>query len=313
MRKKSVLENLLLIFICLVLGFVLKQIPSFPKDSYKGINTYIIWVALPCLALVYIPKLEFSLSLIWLAAMAWVVFGLSILFFRGLSTLFGWNRQIEGSLVLACGLCNTSFVGFPLLEFLYNSQEPLQYAIVCDQAGSFLVVATVGVIVAMNYAGEKSSSKIILKKLFYFPPFIAFLVALLLIPFEGVEHISTTLEAVLKTLAQPLVVLAIFSVGLQIEFNKENFSLINPFFFGLLYKLFIAPLAIYGLYLIVFTEKNMAFDVGVLEAAMAPMVTGVLLAQEYDLNPKLGGFLLAIGIPVSIGSVYLWFLFLNSI
>jgi hypothetical protein len=317
-------ENLLLIFACLILGFAFKQIPIFPKDTHKGINTYIIWVALPCLALIYIPKLEFSISLIWLALMAWIVFGLSILFFKVMAKVFNWSRQTEGCLVLACGLCNTSFVGFPLLEFLYNSKEPLQYAIVCDQAGSFLVVATVGVIVAMNYGGDKPTSRLIFQKLFFFPPFIAFLVALVLIPFGGIEklfldmngleQVGTVLENVLIKLAAPLVTLALFSVGLQIEFSKDNFKLLNPFFFGLLFKLFLAPLAIYFLYLVVFTEsgngKNIAFEVGILEAAMAPMVTGVLLAQEYDLNPKLGGFLLAVGIPVSIGSVYLWYLFL---
>jgi len=318
------LENLLLIFACLAFGFIFKQIPIFPKDTYKGFNTYIIWVALPCLALVHIPKLELSVSLIWLALMAWIIFGLSIFFFKVMATIFKWNRQTEGCLVLACGLGNTSFVGFPLLEFLYNSKEPLQYAIVCDQAGSFLVVATIGLIVAMSYGGDKPTAKIILKKLFYFPPFLAFLVALILIRFGGIElfftyflsqingleQIGMVLENVLIKLAAPLVTLALFSVGLQIEFSKENFKLLNPFFFGLLYKLFLAPLAIYFLYLFVFAEKNMSFEVAVLEAAMAPMVTGVLLAQEYNLNPKLGGFLLAIGIPLSIVTVYFWYLFL---
>lgn len=304
------MDNLLLIFICLGLGFVFKRIPIFPKEVHKGINTYIIWVALPCLALLYIPSLEFSISLIWLAAMAWIVFGLSILFFKVLTKLFNWTKQTEGCLVLACGLCNTSFVGFPLLEFLYNSKEPLQYAIVCDQAGSFLVVATIGVVVAMSYGGEKPTANSIIKKLFYFPPFLAFLVALGLIPFGGVGYFSTVLESVLKTLAQPLVVLALFSVGLQIEFSKESFRWLNPFFFGLVFKLFLAPLVIYVLYVLVFEKRNMAFQVGILEAAMAPMVTGVLLAQEYKLNPQLGGFLLAVGIPISIGSVYLWYSFL---
>ncbi len=328
-KKLLVLENLLLIFACLGFGFIFKQLPIFPKDTYKGLNTYIIWVALPCLALVYIPKLQLSISLIWLALMAWIIFGLSILFFKVMAKVFNWNRQTEGCLVLACGLSNTSFVGFPLLEFLYNSKEPLQYAIVCDQAGSFLVVATVGLIVAMSYGGDKPTGTIIMKKLFYFPPFIAFLVALVLVPFGGVEQffsyflstingleqIGIVLENVLIKLAAPLVTLALFSVGLQIEFSKDNFKLLNPFFFGLLYKLFLAPLAIYFLYLFVFTEsgngKNIAFQVGVLEAAMAPMVTGVLLAQEYELNPKLGGFLLAIGIPLSIATVYFWYLFLS--
>ncbi len=321
------MENLVLIFACLFFGFGFKQIPTFPKDAHKGLNAYIIWVALPCLALIYIPKLEFSISLIWLALMAWIVFGLSILFFKVMSKIFNWNRATEGCLVLACGLCNTSFVGFPLLEFLYNSKEPLQYAIVCDQAGSFLVVATVGVIVAMNYGGDSPTPRVIFKKLFYFPPFLAFLVALVLIPFGGVkeffdyflssinqlEGLGMVLENVLIKLAAPLVTLALFSVGLQIEFSKDNFKLLNPFFFGLLYKLFLAPLAIYFLYLLVFPEdstRNMAFEVGILEAAMAPMVTGVLLAQEYNLNPKLGSFLLAIGIPLSIVTVYFWYLFL---
>ena len=86
------MDNLLLIFTCLILGYAFKYIPIFNKQAHTGINTYIIWVALPALTLLYVPKLSFSIDLFWLIMMAWIVFTLSALFFNILSLFFKWEN-----------------------------------------------------------------------------------------------------------------------------------------------------------------------------------------------------------------------------
>ena len=51
--------------------------------------------------------------------------------------------------------------------------------------------------------------------------------------------------------------------------------------------------------------------ISIFESAMAPMVTGVIIATEYNLNPKLSNIILSIGIPVSLGTTFLWTLVLQ--
>ena len=46
--------------------------------------------------------------------------------------------------------------------------------------------------------------------------------------------------------------------------------------------------------------------VTVLEAAMAPMVTGALLAQSAGLRPELAAAFVGIGVPVSFATVWGW-------
>jgi len=50
----------------------------------------------------------------------------------------------------------------------------------------------------------------------------------------------------------------------------------------------------------------LSVDVAILEAAMAPMITGSILASAYGLKPKLSSMMLSVGIPVSFITVLFW-------
>jgi predicted permease len=56
----------------------------------------------------------------------------------------------------------------------------LKTAILVDQPGTFVVVSTLGIFVAAFYSKGNPNAFEIIKKVFLFPPFIAFLVACLL-------------------------------------------------------------------------------------------------------------------------------------
>ena len=66
-----------------------------------------------------------------------------------------------------------------------------------------------------------------------------------------------------------------------------------PAFFLLLYK-------------IIFKQNNLMIDVSIMEAAMAPMITGVILASNYGLKPKLANLMVGIGIPLSFVTLAFW-------
>jgi hypothetical protein len=46
---------------------------------------------------------------------------------------------------------------------------------------------------------------------------------------------------------------------------------------------------------------------------MGPMVTGAILATNYNLNPKLVGIVTGLGIILSFGTVILWYGFVKGV
>jgi hypothetical protein len=96
---------------------------------------------------------------------------------------YNWGNSITGCLVITAGLANTSFVGIPIIQALYG-EEGVQIALLIDQAGSFIIVSSVAVIVASIYSVEKKRKRDISRKILTFPPFMFFLIAIGLNVFE---------------------------------------------------------------------------------------------------------------------------------
>jgi len=296
------MNNFLLIFTCLLAGYLLKYLAIAPKNAHEGINFFIIYVALPALTLLYIPHFDFN----WLSVLpiltSFVVFGAGFLFFFLLQKQFAWQKQTTACLILCCGLGNTSFLGFPLIEAYYG-QEGLKAAILVDQ-GSFLVLASLGLATAITYSEGKISRTQILKKIVLYPQFLAFVLALFFVGKDFYEPV----QSVLSKISASLVPLALFSVGFQLRFD---FKSIQKRFLaiGLFYKLFLAPLLIAFLYFLLH-QKSVMVSATIMEAAMPPMITASILATQYKLNPPLAQLLTGIGIGLAFLTTWLWSFFI---
>lgn len=293
------MSNFLLILSCLGLGAVLRARALFPREAHLSLNAFIIYISLPALTLRVVPALTIHPAMLLPFTAGVLIFGLAGLFFKLMARYFSLDRATEGCLVLVCGLGNTSFVGFPVIEALYGA-EGLQVAILVDQ-GTFLTLAVGGVLVALRYSGEEVKVGLMLRKVLYFPPFLAFGLALLWMPW-GVPDI---LKPVLDKLAATLTPLALVSVGLQLRFDLSAFRG-RDFGLGLGYKLFMAPAFIGALAWLWLDTQSLLFRVTVLEAAMAPMVTASILASQSRLNPPLANLLVGLGIPLSGLSLAGW-------
>jgi predicted permease len=57
--------------------------------------------------------------------------------------------------------------------------------------------------------------------------------------------------------------------------------------------------------------EGLILDVSVMEAAMAPMITGSIIAITHDLEPKLASLLVGIGIPLSFFTLAIWYFVLS--
>jgi len=134
---------------------VLRKLPKFPGETANSLNLFVIYISLPALILLEVPKLSFSKYLLVPALMPWGMVLFSALTVLLLSRIMGWNRNVTGALMLLVPLGNTSFLGIPMVQAFFG-KSGVPYAVVYDQLGSFLAFATYGsVILALYSGGEK--------------------------------------------------------------------------------------------------------------------------------------------------------------
>lgn len=299
------MTNFIIIFICLVAGWLCQKVPRFPKESGRAFNAFVIYLSLPAMILIQFPlllstaKLEGGLLL--LAAMPWIVFFTSWGLFTYLGKLWKWPRATTAGIILTAGLGNTSFVGFPLLEALLGPQS-IRYGVVVDQFGSFLVLSLIGIPLAASFAGGRVTPKMIAQRVLTFPPFLAVMAACVwyLIGLPGLDSVKPALEKVAGT----LVPLALFAVGFQI---KADLALLRkrsqPLVTGLIYKLALAPLMFFVAHFLLKSIDPEVMQVTVLQAGMAPMITAAIVANEFDLDGEIANLMVAVGIPLSLLTV----------
>ncbi|MFL5784957.1 MAG: AEC family transporter [Bacteriovoracaceae bacterium] len=291
------MANLLIIVLSLLVGIALRRVKSVPDNAHLTLNQVILYVALPALIFKNIPGMNWDPSLLALCLVPWFLFFVA----WGVFGKSSWPDDVKGALILTAGLGNTAFVGFPVIESLYGN-EGLRYAIFLDQPGTFLIVSSLGLVVANRYAEGVLRKRDLVMRIILFPPFLSFSIAILL-SLAGWRP-SGAGEMILDRLASMLTPLALISVGLQLRLSDMKTE--RKFLMaGLAFKLMISPLLILG------TMKALNFTgtfgrVAVMEAAMAPMVTSTIVAQAHGLRPKLAGLMLGLGVPLSFLTLLLW-------
>ena len=297
------MNNIILIFVYIGAGLILQKVKWFPTSTYKLLNKLVIYFCLPALALFYIPKIHWNNQLLYPIGVAWIGFAGAYLLFRFLGAKYGWSKKLTGCLILTAGLGNTSFLGFPIIQALYGD-EGMKTAILVDQPGSFVVLSTLGILVATLYSkGEQSGGQII-KKILLFPPFLTFAFACVLNVY-GCDF-QDWIQRLLQFVGSGVTPLALISVGLQLRFEtkSQHWRFLG---IGLVYKLILMPAIICILYVLVFNQSSKIIEVAIMEAAMAPMITATILASSHGLKPRLSSMMIGFGIPISFITLIFWY------
>lgn len=308
--------NLVLVAVCIVAGALGRRLGRLPEATPVVLNRIVIDVALPAFSLLAVPKIRVEeggspWELLVPAAAPWVVFGVAALSLGLLGRALGWSRPTIGALVLTAGLGNTSFVGYPMTEALFGA-EGLRVAVLCDQAGSFLVVSTLGVVVASFCAPAEARVgatrgagplRRVAQRLLTFPPFLAFAAALAL---RGVAY-PAWVTVLLEKLAALVVPLALLSVGYQLRVDGARLRADGTRLGAALgVKLVVAPAVVAMLVFGVLGLRGLAAEVTLLECAMGPMVTAAVLAGEHRNDPELATLMVGVGIPASLLTAPAW-------
>lgn len=300
MQQYVSMEQPILLFGLFLLGIIAQFFSSLPKDLFRKINKFIIFVPLPAITLSKVPYLSITQSVIYPIASAWIIFFMSIGYAFAIGRLLKWDKKTIACIILCCGLGNTSFVGFPILNYFYGA-ESIRYAIFVDQPGSFLIMSTLGVLIAAYFSSSDYTHKDIYKRLLKFPPFLVFIIAL----FIPKDFIGGNVLKSLEFLGMWMIPLAMLSLGLQFKWQLKDIVWRN-FFAGVLYKLILAPLIIFVLFYLILDKRTELHTVSVLECAMPPMITSSIMATEYGLDEKLANALPTLGILFSIPTLLFW-------
>ena len=276
----------------------LKRIPDFPDETGNILNLFVIYISLPALVLLKIPELVFSKNLLVPAFMPWGMLLFSFVLIQILSRLLKWERATTGCLLLLIPLGNTSFLGIPMVKAFFGDNA-IPYALLYDQLGSFLALATYGSLILALYGTGKSNPTIrsVVKKVISFPPFIALVLAFIL---KAFPHPPVAVS-LLKILASTLVPLVMIAVGFQLTLRLSR-EVTSQLCIGLSIKLIAAPLAALLLCKMAGLEGE-AVQVSIFEAGMPPMVSAGALAILANLSPPLTAALVGIGIILSFATL----------
>ena len=296
----NLLQQPSILLFLFILGIIAQYFSFLPKDGYRSINKFILYVPLPAIVLTKIPFLEITHEVIFPIASAWIIFFASAVFAYIFCRIMKYDKKTMACLILCCGLGNTSFVGYPILKYFYGEQS-LQYAIFVDQPGSFLILSTFGILVATYFSASSLDTKQMGLRLIKFPPFLIFILAL----FLQKELITGNTFYILDVFGKFMVPLAILSLGLQFKLSLKEIEW-KKLSAGLFYKLLLAPFIVFVLFYYAFDKQGELYTVSVLECAMPPMITSSILAIEYNLDEKLANALPTLGILFSVPTLLFW-------
>jgi malate permease and related proteins len=300
------MDNFFLILVYLLIGVLLRRLPSMPENSGIALNMYVLYVALPALILKNVPQLQFSTELLIPAITPWLLLLAVVACILILSKVFNWSREVTGALLIVLPLGNTSFLGFPMTEALFGS-EAMPYAVVYDQVGSFIALATYVTIVAALYSpnAAKPTVKGIALKIVTFPSFLALVVGLVL---HGNEYPPFLLQLI-NNLAATLVPVVMVAVGfaLTIKFSKSE---VSPLISAITIKLILMP-ALAALIWFSLGQNGIAVDVSIFQAAMPPMISAGAIAIMAGLAPRLVSGIIGLGILLGLISLPIVFWLLS--
>lgn len=287
------MENFALILVAIAIGYIIQKLKVLSDDAPIILNQYVIYISIPALILLQIPKLSISMESITPAFIAWITMALSAIFIFFISKFLNFSKDITGSLLLVSILGNTTFVGIPLIT-AYLGDASLPYILVYDQLGSFFFLTVYATFIASYYSNTTEVDlKILIKKVLLFPPTISLIIAFSL---NGVEY-NPIITSVLNSLANTMVPIALVAVGLQLRFKIASDEL-KPFSVALGTKLIFAPFIAYMI-CVVFSWDSQVAIVSIMEAGMGPMVTAGAIASMAGLAPRLSSAIVGYGILLS--------------
>jgi len=265
-------------------AYLLKRLKIFKTEDSNALINYVIYFAIPAIAFKSAHALGINKNVFKLALLSW----LTTLVLMGVGYVIGRFLRMKSEeirlWVLIISFGNTGFLGYPFTLNFFG-EEGLNFAVIYDSLGSFILVLTLGIFIAIGKTNFKAFMS--------FPPFWALILGFILKPWPIPEGI----EKILDFVAPSVFPVILFAIGLAVNLSKVKFY----FKKGLL----VEGVKIFGGATIAFTLghllgiSGLPLKVAVLEASMPTMIFTVILALKYKLNHHLAISCASMGIVFS--------------
>lgn len=284
----------------LAVGRVLAAARVLPERAPETLNLVVLHVCLPASVLLYAPRLHFEPRLAAAVVVPWLLAAASAALVVAARRVLRFDAPTTAVLLLAIPLGNTAFLGYPLIGALAG-EAALPPAVLYDQFGTFVMLSTVGLATLAAFAqGRAPDAGQIARRILTFPPFLALVLALAVMP----ARYPAPIEAALQRLADALLPLVILALGLQLRLTPPREHL-APLALGLAGKLLLLPLLALGLAAVFGLEGPVRAAV-VLQSGMPTMITAMALAAMHGFAPALGSALVAWGVLLSLVTLPIW-------
>ena len=257
------------------------------------------WGFVPLAIAGFVAHAPLDNRLIWTGPLAWLMGAIGL----GLAWLLGrWRPQpapVQGSLLLGTLAGNTGFLGYPVLLALVGPHD-LVWAICFDVLGTSLLLFSVGIAIAARYGGTSLALGPMLRRLLLNPPLWGLGLGLLL---QG-KTLPPLLTLFLQVMAFGTVALALVLIGINLR--RLQGGSVSPLIGPLLgIKMLVLPLVM--LALTRWLELPRAGEMSlVVQAAMPPAFSTVMLAEIYGLDRRLSATTVALGCLVLLPLLPLW-------
>lgn len=296
-----------LILAMLGLGLVFARLRLLPANASEVLNLIVLYICLPAAVLIYVPRLHLDGSLFGIVVTPWLLMIATVALVSLATRSFGFRRDEHAVLLLCVALCNSSFIGYPMVRALLG-EHALPYAVVYDQFGTFVLLSTFGLYVLAKYSGDAPPTlRTILLRIVRFPPIWALVIGLTVMPEQPPQWIA----AALQKLADALLPLVMLAVGLTIQLRLPRDE-IAPLATGLVLKLLVMPVLAVPLSLL-FGMHGAMLQANVLESAMPTMITAGALAIAHNLAPRLAAALIGYGILLCLLTLPAWMWVLRAL
>lgn len=295
---------MLTVLALLLLGVVAARIPAMPARAAGTLDVVVLWFALPGLILTEVPDLDLGASTVVPVAVAWGTLALLALLVLAIGKARGWGSRTLGTMLLVVPLGNTSFLGIPAVTALLGADHVGQ-ALIYDQLGTFLALATWGSVIAARYgAGSSPTLGSTLRRVLTFPPFAALVAAFVLREVALPADVAEVLFGVADRLGAMLVPLTMLAVGMRLRI-PSSWGTFEPMVVGLALRMGAAPAAALGAMMLL-DAGGMAWETSVFEASMPPMVTAGVVATAAGLDEELSSALVGVGVLAALVTAPFW-------
>ncbi len=284
-------ERVLFVALILISAYLLKRAGIFSERDADPFVNYVIYLSLPALVFREVREVEIGGESIGVVAVAWAVILGSLVISWGVGKLVRMEERTLRSFMLVSSFGNTAFLGYPFTYALFG-EEGLRFAVLYDQIGSFLLVVSVGFLVA--------TGRLSFKEVLTFPPFLALVLGIL----SRNLSIPVFLDTFLKVVSWSLIPSVLFAIGLKISLRGIMGSLRDTAL-CLTIKMVLSPLLLL-IVLKALSLKTLGFKVALLETSMPPMVMAGVLALRYNLDDRVAVSSITLGLLLSFLTVPFW-------